>query len=251
MLQMVKNGQNGFGIRLGSSGQNVAISHQTMDTAVITFNTEQGAKVHYTLTVHEDRAFAQNVEITNPTANPIEVDLALDLRLSVHRASYGQLTEGGPVPLPECENRLSVVENRTAFQVVNPLLDAHLVGRLFIDASPATLVGLDDTVSNGILSDACTKQLVTVQPGASVTLVAWFKLSPGVEPISPPQKPPSVRAVAEGVDAIWKDANKAKTWIIRRNVDYILGNCSLPISDEVVGMITDHVALPLGWNRDN
>lgn len=251
MLQMIKNGQNGFGIRLATSGQKVGISHQTMDTAVITFQAGNGARVQNTLTVHEDRAFTQNLVIKNPTPSPIDLDFSLNLELSVHRASYGQLTEGGPVPLPACENQLSVVEDGTAFNVVNPLLDAHLAGRLFIDASPTSLFDLQGAVANGILSDACTNHSITVQPDASVTLVAWFKLSPGVQPITPPPRPLFVQAVAQGVGAIWKDADKARTWIIRRNVDYILGNCSLPISGEVVGMITDHVALPLGWNRDN
>lgn len=42
-----------------------------------------------------------------------------------------------------------------------------------------------------------------------------------------------------------------KTYIIRRNVDYILGNCCVPVSENEVAVLADHVALPLGWNRDN
>jgi hypothetical protein len=39
--------------------------------------------------------------------------------------------------------------------------------------------------------------------------------------------------------------------IILGNLQYVLGNCTLTISESSTCVITDHVALPLGWNRDN
>lgn len=252
MLQMISNGENGFGIRVLNAHPAVSISHQTMDAAVITFSTALGAEVRCALTVHSDGAFSQNILLKNNMQKPVVVEYALDLRLSVHRASYGQLTEGGPVPPPDCENHLSISDNKTSFTVSNPLLDAKFVGRLYIDSQPATLDGLGEAVSEGVLADASTsQQSVTIQPGSTVSLVVWFKLSPGKNASYPPSQAPPSNDVREGFDSIWNAARTAKTYIIRRNVDYILGSCAIPVSDNVVGLITDHVALPLGWNRDN
>jgi hypothetical protein len=45
-------------------------------------------------------------------------------------------------------------------------------------------------------------------------------------------------------------------FMVARNVDYLLNCCSVDVKDENgndggVCIITDHVCLPLGWNRDN
>ncbi|KAH8772372.1 Six-hairpin glycosidase-like protein [Hyaloscypha finlandica] len=39
--------------------------------------------------------------------------------------------------------------------------------------------------------------------------------------------------------------------IIKGNLSYILRNCAIPVGSSATCLITDHVALPLGWNRDN
>jgi hypothetical protein len=250
---MLNDGEKGFGIRISDCQPVVSISHQTMDTAIITFSTTGGAEAHCVLTVHEDGSFSQHIKLTNNTQQPVTVGYALDLRISVHRASYGQLTEGGPVPLPDCENRLSINEDETVFTVSNRLLDANLLGRLFINNRPSTLNGLREDVAQGVLPKASTVQQFSIlEPRSIMSLVAWFRLSPGLRSDSPaPSEAPAHNALFDGVDTIWNSASTAKSYVIRRNVDYILGNCSIPMSDEEVGMITDHVALPLGWNRDN
>ena len=252
MLEMVANRESGFGIRIADALPQVAIGHRTMDAARTTFRTEAGAEVSCNLVVHDDGSFAQNVVVVNESAETISVRYHLDLRLSVHRASYGQLTEGGPVPLPECENHLALSENETAYVVSNPILGANLSGRLFVDGQPAPLDGVTSAVSKGTLEQAkTTDQVLTAGPKSTVTLVAWFKLSPGLEPVPPPAQPPKVDDRSIGVDDIWHDAKTAKSYILRRNVDYILGNCCYPVDNDIIGIITDHVALPLGWNRDN
>ncbi len=40
-------------------------------------------------------------------------------------------------------------------------------------------------------------------------------------------------------------------FVILRNIDYLVGCCTLPIGPGSVCIITDHQCLPLGWNRDN
>lgn len=252
MLQMIKNGDNGFGIRIKDSLPQVALSHQTMNTAAVTFGTRYGIEVNCVLIVHEDGAFSQNVTARNNTAQPADLEYNLDLQLSVHRASYGQLTEGGPVFPPDCENRLEIEDGGTCFIVSNRLLEGNLVGRLFINEEPSALSGLSSAESSGLLLGASTcVQSITLQPDSSVDITAWFKLSPGVKPASAPSRPCLVESSQQRVDGIWNDAAICKTYIVRRNIDYILGNCCIPVSKDVVGMITDHVALPLGWNRDN
>jgi uncharacterized protein len=53
--------------------------------------------------------------------------------------------------------------------------------------------------------------------------------------------------------AVWHSAENQAQFIVRRNLEYILGNCTVPLpsQSDVACLITDHVALPLGWNRDN
>lgn len=55
----------------------------------------------------------------------------------------------------------------------------------------------------------------------------------------------------EDIQSHWMNETLMSTYIIRRNLEYIMANCSIPTSETSVAVITDHVALPLGWNRDN
>jgi uncharacterized protein len=251
MLQMVKNGDAGFGFRVLRPGSRVSIGIPSMDTATMSFKTDAGADVQCRLQIHENAVLAQQVLVKNETASPVEFEYTLDLRLSVHRASYGQLTEGGPVPLPDCENKLSIQTDST-FAVSNPNLGAHLVGCLYADGKLTSQSELNGETSTGVLSGAVTPpRKISLNPGSTRSFVAYFKLSPGLDVKVPTFPPPIPDLVIPSPDKYWKDARLCKTFVIRRNIDYILANCTIPIGDGVVGMITDHVALPLGWNRDN
>jgi hypothetical protein len=251
MLQMITKGETGFGFRVLRPGSRVSIGIPSMDTATMSFKTDAGADVHCRLQVHGNGVFAQQILAKNETASPVDFEYTLDLRLSVHRASYGQLTEGGPVPLPDCKNNLSIQDDST-FVVSNPNLGVHLVGCLYTDGKLASQSELNGETSTGVLSGAMTPpHKVALNPGSTRSFVAYFKLSPRLDVKGIEFPPPLPDLVIPSPDKYWKNARLCKTFVIRRNIDYILANCTIPIGDGVVGMITDHVALPLGWNRDN
>jgi hypothetical protein len=66
-----------------------------------------------------------------------------------------------------------------------------------------------------------------------------------------PDLDPCSRVVAAVHKPTWKLQDPVALQIIHGNLEYVLGNCTIPISETSICVITDHVALPLGWNRDN
>ncbi|CAH0046230.1 unnamed protein product [Clonostachys solani] len=251
MLQMLSNDEEGFGIVVQDLNLTFGLQHLSMSAARSSCTTKRGICVTTTMHVDDEGNFAQTIVLRNPTTAPISLDYLINLRLSVHRASYGQLTEGGPLVPPDCKNQLHL-DDDTTFTVSNPLLGGCLLGSLTLDDKPHVLPGIQESVSTGILSDAVSPvQTITIEPESQVTLSSQFTLF-----VSLPDKDPDVpsRTGSRGKQCLpseWRDASRCSTYIVRRNVDYILGNCVVPMPDDVVGIITDHVALPLGWNRDN
>ncbi|CAH0019292.1 unnamed protein product [Clonostachys rhizophaga] len=251
MLQMLANDEEGFGIVVRDLNLTFRLQHLSMSAARSSCTTKRGICVTTTMHVDDERNFSQTVVLRNPTTAPMFVDYRINLRLSVHRASYGQLTEGGPLIPPDCENHLHLEDN-TTFSVTNPLLGGCLLGSLTLDDKPHVLSGIQESVSTGVLSDAISPvQTITIDTESQVTLRAQFTLFasiPDKDPVVPSRTCSGEnRRLCSG----WRDASRCSTYIVRRNVDYILGNCVVPMPGDVVGLITDHVALPLGWNRDN
>lgn len=250
---MVNNGSPGFGMRI-QGGQarpeKVAVDLRAMNVAVLNFQSGNGADIQYTLKVDVNGEVSQQASISNRTSKSVEVECILDLRLSVHRASYGQLTEGGPFPPPACENRLEVHEDGEYFTVYNPHLDAHVEATVELEENPLPVHGIYDSIEHGILS-AATVQKLHINPGSTVEVRMRFLLVSGPVTTRRLQWDTSVKVGTPTAELGWLNAERCETYIIRRNVDYILGCCSIPVSDTEVCIITDHVALPLGWNRDN
>ncbi|RYP10167.1 hypothetical protein DL765_008200 [Monosporascus sp. GIB2] len=175
---------------------------------------------------------------------------AFKLCLSLNRASYGQLTEGGPIPLPPSRNTLCRT-TESIFNVTNPYLGAQLEGSVEVDGTAISLDTLSEqTVDNAPL-DSCVSGKIDVAPYATVTLRARFRLSsqPGVNALSSTALHHEPQIMQETQS--WVSEQRCTTYIIRSNVDYILGNCAIPVSNTEVAIVTDHVALPLAWNRDN
>jgi hypothetical protein len=253
MLQMVNDENQGFGLCIGGTGPRTAVDLVAMHTAGFSFDTESGAAVRYIVHVDENGRLSQRAHIINTTSQEIQIVYRVNLGLSVHRASYGQLTEGGPIPLPKCENALQVNGKRDSFTIRNRFLGAHLAGQLDIDHFPEPLAGLTDKTQPGLLTGASTTyQSVSIAPKSSLTIGLTLHLSPDLNDNKSFPAPLCFNLKTPGRSELaWKKPETVETYIIRRNVDYILGNCTIPVSDSEVALITDHVALPLGWNRDN
>lgn len=289
MLESVAKGRPGYGIVVKGKPKEVSIITPRPNVANIRFRIDDSIEVHSTLVVHDGEA-VQSVEIHNTgcagaAARTVEGELSLCA--SVNRASYGQLTEGGPLPIPRSENALDLAEDGGRFAVLNRHLEARLEGCYYIGDKIASLCGLLDdareryhggdkvvngggpgrravTVLGGPVS-ASTPWKVAVPAGSSVELTARFRLKPiagcatdGAPVIAPFLSHPRIRqAVVGGAAKLlsmtpdWKDPHSVETYIVRRTLDYIIGNCLVPLSDDCCAIVTDHVALPLGWNRDN
>lgn len=266
----------------GGGPREVSIITPRPNVANIRFRLEdEGVEVHTTLVVHDGEA-VQTVTLRNDGGDAQNggggartVEGELSLCASVNRASYGQLTEGGPIPLPRSENVLDVADDGTRFALANRNLDARLEGCLCIGDKPVSLCGLllqpQHQGHNGnshlyhrrtaaVAVDgpvaASVPWKVSVPAGGTVELTARFRLRAGAEgPMAPFF--PRLRSVVASASRLtstageWKDARSVETHIIRRALDYIIGNCLVPVGEGCWAIVTDHVALPLGWNRDN
>ena len=252
---MLKDGQPGFGLRLPRSAQSseqVSVEFTSLGSAVMRFSLDDGVNASYRIDVNPDGSLSQRATISNESSRQVDVPYELNLCLSVHRASYGQLTEGGPIPLPPSENHLQLHGNAGYFTVSNRFLGARMHGCLDLNGSQVALDGLQESAEHGRPLAAALERTISLAPNAKLELAARFELSPDTGSANDQRQSVAQKAAPrEAEERDWHQSEKLETYIVRRNLDYILGNCTVPVSDDAVAVITDHVALPLGWNRDN
>jgi len=160
------------------------------------------------------------------------------------------VTEGGPIPLPPLENNLQILDNGRRYAIVNRHLGAHLEGSLAVDGV-ATELNLTSETFVGTPVVGSFSGVISVAADTERSISARFRLIPDVTirdraEIPYPNGLPVVSSIRN-----WNKSGSEALFIIRRNLEYILGNCTFPVSDTEVAIVTDHVALPLGWNRDN
>jgi hypothetical protein len=250
MLEDVQQGAFGFGVRIEGPILNTNIGFR--DNSCVQIDSKiRGMSVEQLLRVDRSGNAIQRLTISSRSRSGpstlIKYKFGLDV--SVHRASYGQLTERGPLPIPPSKNVLELQEEGEQFSVTNSNLDATLEGILVIDGLPVNLTPqLRNSVSHERPVSAEYGGEIRVWPGTSVTMTATFRLHAGVV-LSKFQS--SMRAGSTPSRGHWRIGNDEAGMIIKRNLEYILGNCTVPVGNGAVCFLTDHVALPLGWNRDN
>jgi hypothetical protein len=226
-MDYIRSSRRGFGIHF--TGEISDLKFKTVANNVIVTYSAGKVQVETTISVSKEDTLALNV--------------------SVNRASYGQLTEGGPIPIPRLRNEFKLFEGNHSWAVTNRNLDATIQGALYCDGLPVCLESM--TRQNTTLEQPVSTEFhgtIQIFPGQLRTLISTYRLQPGTEfsnILSPLLKLEPSRG--EG----WQIKNKTMSLIIRGNLSYILGNCTIPISKNATCLITDHVALPLGWNRDN
>ncbi|TBL79085.1 glycoside hydrolase family 125 protein [Paenibacillus thalictri] len=172
---------------------------------------------------------------------------------SMNRCSYGQLTEGGPILMPDPHNRLKAGGHHMA--VSNPNLGARADMLLFDNGQPLAVKEHDEKSNLPVSWE--TGWDFSFQPGEIRRLHAVYSISADAEAV--PQIPGELAVL----DMMPKDLvfpqlaesgeDETSGWaefVIRRNVDYIVNCCSVPVDDSVC-IITDHQLLPLAWNRDS
>lgn len=253
MLQHMEENKGGFGLDLKGDVNYVSIQRIGSNTACFRYTLTNALEVTYTIKVLESGGVIQSAELTNKSSETITQNIDLNLCLSLNRASYGQLTEGGPIPLPQSRNLFKANDHRT-FSVTNPYLNARLEAGVELDDCFLDLDSPNDQMVDNSPLNIRASTSVPLCPGQTVMVKATIRLTPDIEPQSRRNgsAPVKTNGILKDPESLrWKNEEKLTTYIIRRNVDYILTNCAIPLSDTEVAVITDHVALPLGWNRDN
>ncbi|KAF1916575.1 Six-hairpin glycosidase-like protein [Ampelomyces quisqualis] len=231
MLQLIRQDQGGFGLDFGISAHLVSIKIVETNVALYHMKLANDIDMAITVKVAEDGSFVQYAEATNKGRACIFLPYTLGLNVSLNRASYSQLTEGGPIPLPACQNVLTK-RGLTSLRVCNPYLDAQLVTRLDIDGQPRLLHDVQDQeVSNATL-DISVNGKTCIPPGASARFCASFRLSPDTEQHTDVFPDAQLRSdiIQQDMKPRWRDDPLLTTYVIRRNVEYILANCVLPVS---------------------
>lgn len=252
MLRSIQSGSPGFGLRLDVEEQSILVTQHGLGQATIVCETTSGLEITTSLGVREDGRVVQLSRIKSSINRPVEVSYSMDFGVSINRASYGQLTEGGPVPIPKSENKIEVVNSGLAVTVMNPSLGSYLYGQLECNGEAVDLGRYiaDGTFMQSPVKASISRSFVAI-PGSTTELMALFELRPGRYIPSEPKRRISLGTT--DATSLWPSPETPGRFIVRRNLEYILGNCAVSLSPtaEAVCILTDHVALPLGWMRDN
>jgi hypothetical protein len=248
LLDYVRSGTQGLGLCFDGEVSNLSVGFLNDQWIKITYSIGD-IRFSTRLSISSNGEVTQSTVVSSDSLKSAELDYALFLNLSVNRASYGQLTEGGPIPIPQSKNETRHFQSGYRWGVINENLDAMVEGSLYCSGRPVCVgTEIREEVVTGRPVSGVFNGRVQILPGRSCTLTATFNLKPGTTPslISPCLSfcPPCSKGG-------WKLEDSRLSLIIRRNLEYILGNCTFPVGDDAVCFVTDHVALPLGWNRDN
>ncbi len=159
------------------------------------------------------------------------------------RAAYAQVTEGGPLPVPEAVNRLWWAQDAVVWEA--PGLPAWAVVR---PAPP-----------------------VTPQEGPPPLQVGWVEELPlaggradRVLVVEVCDRPPDLSrpwTPEGGAEAALEEVLRGRRWcahlprnprlrgFVKRQLVFVLDACAVPVADATC-LVTDPVLLPLSWNRD-
>ncbi|KAK3214200.1 hypothetical protein GRF29_28g2367413 [Pseudopithomyces chartarum] len=260
MLQCIQDDGPGLGFDIGSRVDQVWVNIPEANVATFTFSVDTSIDIFLRVEVLEGGDILQSVIATNMSSKSADLLWSVNLSASLNRASYGQLTEGGPIPLPRSHNVL-LPGSYDRVNIVNPDLGAQLAFSFDTD----DINQPSGWPSNGLETydhplDLRIPQRLHLTPLSSHTIDCKFRLLPHTQPHSFTSLPRKPQIHPKNSDhntspspspSPWKQPTTPTTYILRRATDYILSACTIPVSPLATCIITDHVALPLGWNRDN
>lgn len=251
MTEWIEDGKNGYGLRVGDKKSAPEIPPEISrhrDHLTLTYQTQTGIQVQTIFTITDRHHVEQTTLLSTKSATAVSTAVALDLGMSLNRASYGQLTEGGPIPLAESLNVFTTTSVNNTFSLNNPNLGVGINGHFWTNRWDIEALKFEDTMK------VVYGEPVKVQRNADTLVIstdcpAIVKFTMEL-PIYARQScfPLSLQIPTSRT---WHIRDSAAVTIIEGNLEYILGNCMIPISENSTCIITDHVALPLGWNRDN
>lgn len=247
LLDYVEGSKPGFGLQIHGEPTEVTVTARHPHKMCLRYHTEDGIRVQRTVLVEADGSVKQKTVLSTLKSSTVSVKVQLDLGMSLNRASYGQLTEGGPIPLPESLNLFQMAKDGSRFTLHNPNLGAKVEGTSSTDSADFEGLSFHDdwqTLHDEPVQCKAAAR-VKVVPGVPVTLTLSLRLQSQL-PLPGPHL-----CEDDLQNTTWNLQDPVALNIILGNLQYVLGNCTLTISESSTCVITDHVALPLGWNRDN
>lgn len=252
MLKSIQTGSPGFGVLFDVEVQDLVVNLEGLGRASMVYRTTSGLQITTSVYISGGGEVFQSSKITSTHGVATNVRYSMDIGISVNRASYGQLTEGGPIPIPRSENKIELKDGGYGFAIVNTHLGAHLVSRLEENGREVDIrASVREQTFEGQPVKGMISRSIDIPPNSTATVTAMFLLRPGVrhDVFVEHERSSSMT----GIPAIWPKPETVGRFIVRRNLEYILGNCSVPLASyrSTICILTDHVALPLGWMRDN
>lgn len=250
LLSYVEGRKPGFGLQVqGEPTERTVITKHSQEME-LSYTTQEGVQVHRTISVEADGSVKQATVLSTLRSTAVSVPIQLNLGVSLNRASYGQLTEGGPIPLPESLNLFQVAKDGSSFTLHNPNLKTRAGGTFSTDSVDFEGLIFDDGCQTfrGEPVQCQATARVKLKPGVPVKLTLSLRLQPEYSCALTIEKRLNSGTIQR---PMWNVQDPAALNIIHGNLQYVLGNCTIPISNTSICVITDHVALPLGWNRDN
>ncbi|MCI0710184.1 MAG: glycoside hydrolase family 125 protein [Chloroflexi bacterium] len=165
-------------------------------------------------------------------------------KVAVQRATYSQLTEGGPLPPAQVKSKLNI--GAGLMTLTNPAIQATAAIAGFSDAAGMFSQGADGPVD------------VKLPPETRSSVFLSYGFARDEHHAVSIARQLQRYATVEVFDALLQEmiAKWEKCWsgvpddlILRRALLY--GQImAVPVTDEATCILTDHMLLPLSWNRD-
>jgi len=237
---------SGFGLRV--SGDVMDLSVGSVDGKWPRINYRVGRFEVESSFIVADREVVNTLSVVNESGRTEGVDIHFGGQLSVNRASYGQLTEAGPIPMPPCLNQLRT--RNGLLTIHNPNLPATFACSLYVDGHQVHLSVPREQSSEPIHFSA--PQHLVVEPWGRRQITAICRLGSDLKLNFPHFLDERYIPSLTPIPMFASDAeDKIEKFVVQRTLDYIVSCCCIPIEDGAVCVLTDHIALPLGWHRDN
>lgn len=175
-------------------------------------------------------------------------------KLWLERCAYTQLTEGGVVNMPSIKTSVSPDPSGLLQEISNPDLGASVTLRTapLRETDDGSVEFYEDVASTRHLADE------TLPHGAGTYV---FQLGIAHQRSESRKRYQTMRAKSHEVHTraslsrwqrrwrLWQSNDASLEALINRALVYGM-QCSVPISQDATCIITDHMLLPLSWNRD-
>jgi uncharacterized protein len=189
-------------------------------------------------------------DIENYTAETVDVHFSLLGEFGIIRASYGQITENGPIPIPETDNCFQKLSENSFKITENGTVSSSLV-KVIGEYDNYNISQVNLSSKTPFTVDNSGKMKICSGKKANIALIISLSDSIDIETTNLDLE--SVFALMKETEEYWKKFavktdNEELDYIVNRNFAYSYGCCFLK---EFGAMITDHQSLPLTWNRDN